>query len=317
MNNRTNGYSDTEKIKKITTVTLSPALDVEYAVDEVDPLGLNRASGHRIGAGGKGINVSRAIRKCASLYGVSGATEAICALGGMTGRMIAEILSAEILSGEEMTVRAVETQAETRINISVIGGSGSMEINSPGTAVGDAIREVEAAVLEAASRGDVIAICGSCPKDVAKTYPSELCRKVKETGAVCVIDCDGEALRHAVFSDVPPDIIKPNVDELSALTGRKIDGTPEAIAAAESLPGNMTVITTMAGDGSIVTETVDGIRMSTFHPTKKQRVVRLKGAGDTFLGAFLYARYVGERSIHDAMAYASAVAGDYVSGEEK
>ncbi len=43
-------------------------------------------------------------------------------------------------------------------------------------------------------------------------------------------------------------------------------------------------------------------------------MVRLKGAGDTFLGAFVYARYVwGDDDM--AMEFASIVAGDYVAGK--
>ena len=44
------------------------------------------------------------------------------------------------------------------------------------------------------------------------------------------------------------------------------------------------------------------------------KVARMKGAGDTFLGAYVYYRYIAEDSARDAMAKASSAAARYVAG---
>lgn len=295
---------------KIITVTLSPALDIEYHTGTVNPAGLNRTSSHKVTAGGKGINVSRSILNCAKADGSAVELVTFAPLGGETGEMFKAILARE-----NMPVTAVEIEGSTRINASLIPENGdSIEINAPGTPVGDKLGEIEEMLLSMIEPGDVAAVCGSCPSDVAKTYPAELCAKIAARGAHCVIDCDGTALEMAVNEgEVHPTYIKPNHEELAGLTGMETSTPEEVMKAAESVAQRtgITVITTMAGDGAVITDETG----STFLKAVKRPVVRLKGAGDTFLGAFLYAKYVKNLPNPEAVAFAQDVAGRYVAGE--
>lgn len=298
---------------KIITLTLSPAIDIEYHTQSVNTDGLNRTYSHTVTAGGKGINVSRIIENLLRrriMLPVFVELKTVAPVGGETGRMFAGILEKEYLP-----LTAVEIEENTRTNVSLIGDDGrEIEINAPGTPVGDKIGQVEEALLGDLCENDVVIIAGSCPSDVPKSYPAELCAKVKAKGAVCVIDCDGEALKLAVSADVTPDLIKPNHKELSALVGRELVSKQDIAQAAEELKVPV-VITTMAGDGSIITREVNEYRTSTFVPTEKRRVVRLKGAGDTFLGAFVYAKYAAQMNDIEAMNFAGDIAGHYVAGE--
>lgn len=301
---------------KILTLTLSPAVDIEYAVGSVELGKTSRAKSHSVSAGGKGINVSRCILNCIKNSHINTENNkisliTIAPLGGYTGRMFSDILS-----GEGIEVTTVPIKDNTRVNISVIPIAGDeVEVNAPGTPVGEALPDLEKLVLDSICPGDVLIIAGSCPSDVKKSYPAELCKKAKDRGGLVVLDCDGDALRTAVTGETPPDLIKPNRDELSALVGRELSTDSDVVAAAESLDGKISVITTMAGDGAYYTDFSENGRGSKFYPTEKRKVVRLKGAGDTFLGAFVYARFGVKMNISDAMAYASEVAGDYVAGE--
>lgn len=76
----------------------------------------------------------------------------------------------------------------------------------------------------------------------------------------------------------------------------------------------ITVITTLDSRGCILSGTKDGEVKSTYIPTAPQPVVRHKGAGDTFLGAYVYYRYMKKFSENDAAAAAVNAAGQYVSG---
>ncbi len=290
---------------KIVTLTLSPAVDIEYRAAGDIAVGLNRTLGQNVSAGGKGINVSRSVLRCAEKDGGAVDLKTVAPLGGEIGELLASLLRKE---GMEIT--AVPIAENTRVNVSLIPENGkSLEINAPGTPIGDALSEIEAAVLDGIGPGDCVVIAGSCPKDVPKSYPSELVGKVKQTGAEAVLDCDGEALRIAVNAPVKPDLIKPNSEELAALTGCSPDDPRELARAAEGL-GIPTVITTRAGEDPLLTDERGTISFA----QEKRPVVRLKGAGDTFLGAFVYARYVwGDDDM--AMEFASIVAGDYVAGK--
>ena len=293
----------------IVTLTLSPALDVEYRVSSLVPGSLNRAASHTVSAGGKGINVTRAILNCAKRDGdrFPFKLRPVAPVGGATGETFRKILEDEGI----WTYHFVEIEGSTRVNVSLIAeDGGTTEINAPGTPVGDKLPEIETGVLAQIGPGDWVVIAGSCPSDVPKSYPAELIAKIKEKGASVALDCDGEALKIAVNAPVKPDLIKPNREELAALCGC---GTDEGslFRAIESL-GVPTVITTLAGDGCLVKD--DG--QTFFMETVKRPVVRLKGAGDTFLGAYLYASAVREAPIfEEAVEYAMSIAGEYVAGE--
>ena len=294
---------------KIITVTLSPALDIEYHTISVNPAGLNRTTSHKITAGGKGVNVSRSILNCARKENTAPELVTFAPLGGDTGEMFKAILARE-----NMPVTAVEIGGSTRVNASLIPETGdSVEINAPGTPIGEKLNEIEAMLLDMIEPGDVAAVCGSCPSDVKKTYPAELCGKITAKGAHCVIDCDGAALDTAVNGEHHPTYIKPNHEELAGLTGMDTSTPENVMKAAESVAKRtgITVITTMAGDGAVNTDETG----STFIPAVRRPVVRLKGAGDTFLGAFLYAKYVKNLDNAESVGYAQDVAGKYGAGE--
>jgi 1-phosphofructokinase family hexose kinase len=295
---------------KIVTLTLSPALDIEYRLEKIRAAGMNRTSSHRIAAGGKGINVSRSILNCAAAdrerEKFPFELRTVAPVGGETGELLRRILEKEGIS-----LTAVKIEENTRVNVSLIPDSGaSLEINAPGTPVGGALAEIEKAVLDGIGAGDWVVIAGSCPQDVPKSYPSELIAKIKEKGASAALDCDGPALKIAVNAPVKPDLIKPNNEELAELTGCSPFDPGELAASAESL-GIPTVITTRAGEDPLLTDE----RGTVFISAVKRKVVRLKGAGDTFLGAFLYARCVRGGPPECAMEVAADTAGRYVAGE--
>ena len=296
-------------IMKIITVTLAPAIDVTYALDKPVSDGLNRAKSFVLMAGGKGINVSRAILNAADGGDVNLLT--VAAVGGASGGMFCDMLASE-----GMDVTRIPIAAPLRINVSAIPEDGEdCEINAPGAEMtADDLKTAEALILDAADAGDVVCICGSCPKGVAKSYPAQLCAMVKEKGAVCVIDCDGEALKLAAESDCPPDYIKPNAGELAKLCADLgiVCGTPaeNARAVCEKTGGVTAVITTLGGDGSMITW--NGGQFTA--KSRKVKPVRIKGAGDTFLGTFVHAKFVAGMTNEEAVQCASDAATKYVEG---
>jgi len=308
---------------KFITLTLNPALDMNITVlSPLNPEGLNRSESAAFSPGGKGINVSRALRA------LGAESDAVCILGGFTGYKIRSMLS-----DEGVSVRVIATTAETRLNISAVTPDGRQcEINNPPirtAAEGEEKNSSSAGIRPAeetaqllskvklltrrlieknAAEGErsIVILAGSIPPDMPKNTYAELIRQCRADGAITVCDCDGDALRHALAAH--PDFIKPNMEELSALTERRLNREMIPQAAQEiavSTGGDTAVIATAGAGGAYLCRSREVI----FAPSQKvERIRTLKAAGDTFLAAFLYYLYSENYSEEAALAAASRCA---------
>jgi len=325
---------------KCITVTLNPALDMNIALAApLLPVGLNRSESASFSPGGKGINVSRA------LHALGSESEAICILGGFTGAKIKSMLSEEGVS-----VRAIATSADTRINISLIPPDGAdndaqCEINNPpmrgraqkteGEETPRTLPRVGAAGIRSAAEtaellsktklllrrlihrmeGErvVVVFAGSIPPDMPQNTYADLIGTARAMGAVTVCDCDGDALRHALSAH--PDYIKPNIDELSALTERRLLKDQVAMAATEisvTTGGDTAVLATVGSGGAYLARGKDSFYAPAVHV---DHVRTLKGAGDTFLAAFLYAIYEKNGRDTESLSYAAHIAAQKITGK--
>lgn len=298
---------------KIITVTLSPALDVTYRLSSELCGELNRAREFTVTPGGKGINVSKAVHRATESDGGSNKAElyTLITIGGRVGDALSGMMEDENSFGN---VTSVKTEAQTRVNVSAISESGcSTEINGKSSVTPDELQKIEELILSLTESGDVVALCGSSPKGVEPGFTAEICRKIREKGGICVVDCDGEALYLAVNSDCPPSIIKPNAGELSELCERlKVDVSPESVAKFTG--GKTAVLATYGGGGASFTQGENTV-FAAAHPIDGDKIQRIKGAGDTLLGTFLYLRFFGKREVKDALEMAAKAASDHVSGK--
>lgn len=294
---------------KYITLTFSPALDVEYRVEAIKEGKTLRSSSCSVYAGGKGINVSRQLRKLSAEYGMTGTdVVSVAVLGGNTGRHIASLLSKEDIGLIKVAVRG-----ESRINTSVISPGGDIEVNAPSPLLGAAAEKAEEEICSRVSAGDVVVLTGSLPKDAGYDRYARLCGLIKKKGGTVALDCDGEALRAAVEAEVKPDFIKPNINELEGLAGRKLGGREEIAgfcSSRESLK-DISVIATMGKKGAVLTEA--GTGQSFFCPAEKADQKRLKGAGDVFLASFLFSRFSMGYGPGESLGFAAKKAAEYIS----
>lgn len=309
----------------IYTITLNPAWDVTYRVHEIRPEGLHRAHSAKESAGGKGVNVARAV--CHA----GGTACAIACLGGLSGERIAAALKAE---GVECI--AVGVQGDTRTNVSVIADNGqAFEVNGEGNPIdGAVIHRIRRALLEHLLPGDTIALCGSFPKwkeGSPALFWKELAELAAQTETALVLDTGGAFLREIFRDGLPaPSLIKPNFDELRDLAwnGRAgsgltdtlpAHGTPaEYCAIVEAYlhdspvdPGKTAVLCTLGVHGAVYVDG-SGSRYGATVPVRFPKAE--KGAGDTYLGVFLTRRASGW-GIAESMAAASSAAAAVVRGE--
>lgn len=305
----------------IYTITLNPAWDVTYRVREMHPEGLHRAYAARESAGGKGVNVARAVRHA------GGSACAIACLGGLSGERIAATLESE-----GVDCIPVGVTGDTRTNVSVIADNGqAFEVNGEGNPIdAEAVTRIRRALLENLLPGDTIALCGSFPRfqdGSPASFWTELAALARQTETALVLDTGGAFLREIFRDNLPaPSLIKPNFDELRDLSSRKNDaealpahGTPaEYCALVESYlhaspvdPARTAVLCTLGAHGAVYVDG-SGSRYGATVPVRFPKAV--KGAGDTYLGVFLTRRASGW-GIAESMAAAAASAAAVVRGE--
>ena len=305
----------------IYTITLNPAWDVTNRVREMHPEGLHRAYAARESAGGKGVNVARAVRHA------GGAACAIACLGGLSGERIAATLESE-----GVDCIPVGVTGDTRTNVSVIADNGqALEVNGEGNPIdAEAVTRIRRALLENLLPGDTIALCGSFPRfrdGSPASFWTELAELARQTETALVLDTGGAFLREIFRDHLPaPSLIKPNFDELRDLSSRKNDaealpahGTPaEYCALVESYlhaspvdPARTAVLCTLGAHGAVYVDG-SGSRYGATVPVRFPKAE--KGAGDTYLGVFLTRRASGW-GIAESMAAAAASAAAVVRGE--
>jgi 1-phosphofructokinase len=257
----------------VVTVTPNPSLDLLFAADRLVWDDANRMDDPRRRPGGQGVNVARAVR-------VLGAQAlAVAMLAGRTGD---EILAA--LQHEGTAVRSVPAGGETRTFVAVTDAAAghSMLLNARGparTAADEAALEhaVEEELRALAPRW--LACCGSLPPGMSADTYARLARLARTAGARVVVDCDGDALRHAAPHC---DLLVPNRHEAGRLLGRDIGGLEEAIRALADLPAPTAAIT-LGPDGAVLRH--DG---RTWHGRAHIEHARSTvGAGDCFLAGLL------------------------------
>ena len=280
------------------TLTLNPALDISVSADDAQVGRLNITGSSSISCGGKGINVSRALR----VMGENSTAYAL--LGGEPGRILAGMASREGVS-----LAVTRTAAPTRINIKVIadGGARQTELNGRGGPIAESeliglFRSIKDDLDRAGASESVTAVLsGSIPQGVEKSVYNSLTAMLRSRGAKVVVDASGEALKLA--AEAKPDLIKPNAAELGGLIGRTIESFGGLVDCAREFYRNtgVAVLATSGGDGAVYagkegvwTVNAPKITMKSF-----------AGAGDTFLAAFLYRLRDG---LGDALRFAASAA---------
>ncbi|UUZ58621.1 1-phosphofructokinase family hexose kinase [Nocardioides sp. B-3] len=277
----------------ITSVALSPSIDVTYPVPGLQVGAINRPTAvHRV-AGGKGLNVARAAHR----LGADVAAPAM--LGGATGEWIAEQLG--VLG---LPVHAVDVASSTRMCVSIADGRHRMtEVYEPSAPV--TVQEWSAAtrMLSAvlSTRPGWVTVSGSIPDGHPTDGVGSLLRLVRGAGCRAAVDLHGQPLLDALAAG--PDLVKVNVDEASDALRASAGTTPADLA--EQLARRATV-------GAVVTAGVEGVHGSdrvgrAGHVRSDVSGSYPVGSGDAMLAALVTGLDRGE-DILDAPVPACAVA---------
>ena len=277
----------------IVTLTPNPSLDHTLEIDKLEQGAVIRARASRVEAGGKGVNVARALM--ANGHDV----RAVAPVGGAEGHQLSALLSHARLQFE-----AVPIGAALRANVSVVEVDGTVtKINAPGpTLTGDEINALVNVVSKAAHGAAWLAACGSLPPGAPAGLYGDITVAVRGVGCRVAVDTSGEALGAAARAG--PDVCKPNADELAELVRRPLPTLGAVVDAAEELRGRGVgaVLVSLGRDGAVLVDD-DGAAHAQSSPLTPVSNV---GAGDATLAGFLAAGGAGRVALRQAVAWGAA-----------
>lgn len=278
----------------ILVLCLNAAVDKTVLVERLRLRRLNRPSRVVTLAGGKGINVARALSGLGESPRVLGFT------AGQTGDLIERALA-----GEGIAARWVRLgRGQSRTCLAILDGSGApTELNEAGAPVARAdLARLGRAYGRLARRSRLVIASGSLPPGCPAGAYARLIREARGLGRRVFLDTSGAALRPAVAAR--PDLVKLNQHEAASLG--LPSSRPAAIARAlEALSssGPRDSIVTLGPAGAAAY--LGGKRLYAAAP--RVRSVSPVGCGDTFLAGLAHELLAG-RGPERALAYATALA---------
>jgi len=281
----------------IITVTLNPALDKTLTLPGFAVNTVNRVQTIRLDPGGKGINVSKAVKA------LGGKTLCLGVLGGAPGGYIKSALDKMSLPND-----MVITGEQTRTNIKIIDPvlQTNTDINEPGSPVTEeTLAAVWTRLTQMVQPGDTVVFAGKNPPGMADDLLAHWIRQLKALNVRICVDTVGEPMRLAL--EEGPDIIKPNKSELSDLLGTRLFTDNQVLEAAKKLvsKGVGLAAVSMGADGAVFV-TKDQV-LRGYCP--KVSVVSTVGAGDAMMAALAHYSSAGcslEETARRSIAVASA-----------
>ena len=279
----------------IVTLTANPSVDRTIEVDVLRPGAVIRARASRVDAGGKGVNVARAL----AAHGRK--ATAVLPSGGAEGAQLEALLA-----GAGLDLLTVRIAGSIRANVTVVEADGTTtKLNEPGPGLSQAELDALAVTLtDAAAKADWVVLSGSLSPGAPADWYAGLIRQLGGTGPRVAIDSSGPPLAMAIAAH--PDLIKPNREELAELVGRPIDTIADVVGAALTLTasGVRTVLTSLGPAGAVLVR-----RDAAWHATAAALEPRSTvGAGDALLAGYLATGADGAGALAEAVAWGSAAA---------
>ena len=268
----------------IITVTLNAAIDKTLEVPNFRLGRRHRSVEQTTMAGGKGVNVARALKRLGQPVIATGLA------GGPTGTRIVEQLTEESILNDFVRIRE-ESRSNTAVTDPTTGEQ--TEINERGPAV--TAQEVELfcdKLLYLARGAQICVFAGSLPRRVEPTLYADLIRELRKLGVTTIVDTDGDPLRQAVRAE--PSVVSPNVLEAEELVGHEFNDDEDRLIAVREMTelGAREAIMT-ADDGGFAMVTEEGgsqLYRLRVDPLETYSAV---GSGDAFLAGYVAARYTG------------------------
>lgn len=264
----------------IITLTLNPAFDLHCFAKNFKPYHESIAEVLSRDAGGKGINISRAL--------TSNGYENLALV--LVGSENGEEFERGLLK-DGLNFLAVKTEGRIRENLTLHEEENpETRISFEGFGCKDDVLSEIAKEIDSSINNSIITFTGSVPKGITKDSIKTFLKELKRKGAKLVIDSRSLTLED-IF-EIKPWLIKPNKDEAEAYTGIAIENvdTAKKIAFDIHSKGVENVMLSLGEDGAVLACS-EGV----FHKNAPKVEVRSTiGAGDSMIAGFISASADGK-----------------------
>ncbi|HDK26148.1 MAG TPA: 1-phosphofructokinase family hexose kinase [Candidatus Atribacteria bacterium] len=280
----------------IATVTLNPALDVILEVNNLKLDQYNKVHNAQVTSGGKGINVSKAVRGCGR------ETIALGFLGGGRGRIIEEELR-----GLGITTNFWHIEEKTRSNTIIWDKkTGQHTLLSE---VGPQVTEYDLEMFHSIfyrvmSQSSIVTLSGSLPRGTPVDIYANLIDIAKERGVKTILNASGEPFIKGL--EGKPFLAKPDIRKSNKVFGIVIDSEKNAINAAKEVVrrgAEIAIVSLELQKDIIATQ-----NELWFAETTYGKIVNLIGAGDALIAGFAVALAEEDKSFREIIEFSMACA---------
>ncbi|MBN2132480.1 MAG: hypothetical protein JW741_23460 [Sedimentisphaerales bacterium] len=264
--------------KKIITVGLAPAWDVQCRGQGLDWGRHANIDEQDIRAAGKALNVSYAL----AWLGRSSVA------AGLWGRADYEPMQAAVQRLGSVRVAMTAVVGHTRHNVTVLDTRNGREMHlrlPSALASAETLDRLDADLKKLVGAGDTCIFAGSMPAGDLLDRGVAVVHGCRAAGARIVLDTHGPAL-HRLVDAGSLGLIAPNVEELAGLLGREIEDAPGALAAAGgTLLDRVELVLISRGAKGAVLVTASGAWEG--RNDTQGHIVSTVGCGDYLLAGFL------------------------------
>ncbi len=287
----------------ILVMCANAGIDRTYEVENFAVGSYHMPHRFRADAGGKGVNVARALRTLGA---------EVLLLGFAGG--ISQPFMAEKLAQQNIVTELVPIGEESRLCINVVDPTNSSQTQldeiSP-LVTPDEVERLKRQWRRLLDRSRMAIISGSAPRGVPFHFYAEMVQLARTKRVPLILDARDQLLASAI--EAAPDVIKPNLAELQELVGLPLSVPQGVLQAAKDLiaRGVRIVIVSMGKRGAIFVTPKQG---SYWAVPPEIEFVSSVGCGDAMVAGFaaasLHNRPLEER-IRWAMAMGAAAASSF------
>ncbi|MFA7691934.1 MAG: 1-phosphofructokinase family hexose kinase [Candidatus Hydrogenedentales bacterium] len=259
----------------ILTVTPNPCIDKTLFVEELRIGEKIRAPRYSCITGGKGCNVSRALKV------MGGDTKAMLLVGGATGQHALQMLEEQ----DQVKTLPVWVAEQTRTITTVLeeGVHRQTAFFEPGPRVTEAERLRFLTAFEThAAQAALITFNGSAPDPALDLLYRDLLECAHALKVPVILDAYGAIFTHAL--EQVPFMIKPNLEELELFVGQRLDTRAKQWRAIDTLRqrGISWVVLSLGAEGALIAGE-DGC----FHAVPPAiQEINAVGSGDALVAGF-------------------------------